>query len=132
MPTGEEGQPLPPSPEAVPASARPTPARGIPSAGQKRADQAGETTPPGNTLPPLPPHTDTANLSIWEVFGIRRPSEEANDVLQDLVRTVHARQAEERARRRLARRTIRVRQLHLAMGLRLRLALQAVRVRLSR
>jgi hypothetical protein len=51
--------------------------------------------------------------------------------LQDLLQTVHAKQIEERARQHRIRRAIRVRQLHLVMGLRLRLALRAVRVRLS-
>jgi uncharacterized membrane protein len=120
----------PPAPEEVPASARPTPARGIPSVERQRADQAGEFRPPGTVIPPPTPQADTGNTSIWEVFGVRRPSEEADDVLQDLLRSVHAKQAEERATRRAARRAVAVRQLHVVMGLRLRLALQAVRVRL--
>jgi hypothetical protein len=123
-------QPLPAS-EDIPPSARPTPAHGIPSAGRQRAGQAADERP-GGAVPPPVSHTDTGDVSIWEVFGIRRPSEEADDILQDLLESVHARQAGQQARRRPVRRAIRVRQLHLAMGLRLRLALRAVRVRLSR
>jgi uncharacterized membrane protein len=117
-----------PAPEEVPPSARPTPARGIPSIERTRGDQASEV-PVRDTVPP--PHPDTGDVSIWDVFGVRRPSEEADAVLQDLLQTVHAKQIEERARQHRIRRAIRVRQLHLVMGLRLRLALRAVRVRLS-
>ena len=122
----------PPALEETPASARPTPARGLPSLDQQRVGQAGESGSPGIVIPPPIPQTDTGHTSIWEVFGVRRPSEEADDVLQDLIQSVHARQAGERARQHLGRRAIQVRQLRLAMGLRLRLALQAVRVRLGR
>jgi hypothetical protein len=122
----------PPAPEEAPASARPTPAHGIPSIERQVADQAGESRPPGTVIPPPTPRADTGDASIWEVFGVRRPSEEADDALQDLIQSVQARQAEERVTQRAVKRAVPVRQLHMVMGLRLRLALRAVRVHLGR
>jgi hypothetical protein len=104
----------------------------MPRIERQGADQAAGSGLAGTVIPPPTPQTDPGNTSIWEVFGVRRPSEEADDVLQDLIQSVRARQAGERGRQHVGRHASQVRQLRLVMGLRLRLALQAVRVRLGR
>lgn len=107
--------------------ARPTPPRGV-------------TTPPSQdttaderpTLPPPVPKTDTGELSIWEIFGIPRPSEQDQAALRGLIETVEARQASEKRRqwlRRGFRRAPRVRLGRFAQGLRARLMLARVKAR---
>jgi hypothetical protein len=125
-----EPEPAPaPAPEVIEPpvldeSQRPTPPRGIPAV-QPAADEAQ------GDLPPQTPVTDTGEISIWEVFGLRRPSEQDADALHDLVQSVHAKQRA-RHRQQLGRYPARVRWPRAGLGLRLRLALRAVRVRLRR
>jgi hypothetical protein len=109
------------------APGRPTPPRGV-------------TTPPGQdttvderpTLPPPVPKTDTGELSIWEIFGIPRPSEQDEAALRGLIESVEARQASDKRRQWLRygfRHAPRVRLGHFAQGLRARLTLARARVR---
>ncbi len=141
-PTPPRGIPsvrLSPSLEENPAPARPTapaddtpPARSTPPRGVTVPPSRDTTADERPTLPPPVPKTDTGELSIWEIFGIPRPSEQDQAVLQSLIETVTARQAGEKRRewlRRGFRRPPRVRLGHFAQGLRARLSLAHVRVR---
>jgi len=84
-------------------------------------------------LPPQTPITDTGEISIWEVFGLRRPSDQDADALDDLIQSLQARRmAEQRLKGRFVRGTARVRFREGALGLRLKLTLSAARVRLMR
>ncbi|MBI5958051.1 MAG: SRPBCC family protein [Chloroflexi bacterium] len=125
---------------AAPESQRPTPARGIPSirppvppaAAEPPARVELDAAPPVVVPPPTPLH-DTGEISIWEVFGMRRPSEQAQEVLDDLIRTVRSKQTAEMQRvivDRRFKRPSRVRRLGLVVGLRLKLALKQAHVRL--
>ena len=120
VPQGEElapAQPTPP-PEA------PSPA---PRGGREQADRP-------ETLPPPTPKTDTGEMSIWEVFGLRRPSEQDEDALQGLIQSVETRKAVEQRRETLRRglkRPPRVRLAESASGLRSRRGGLRSRVRAS-
>jgi uncharacterized protein YndB with AHSA1/START domain len=87
-------------------------------------------TPQRATLPPQTPDHDTGEISIWEAFGVKRPSEQDNETLEDLFRSVRKRQM---ARRPTAPRSLkqsgRVRRVDTATGLRVWLALRAARIR---
>ncbi|GAB4429812.1 MAG: hypothetical protein Kow00106_24650 [Anaerolineae bacterium] len=109
------------------APGRPTPPRGVTTVPSQ--DTSADERP---TLPPPVPKTDTGELSIWEIFGIPRPSEQDQAALRGLIETVEARQASEKRRqwlRRGFRRAPRVRLGRLAQGLRARLSLARARVR---
>jgi hypothetical protein len=127
-----------PSPFARPASPgekmarpQPTPPPDAPSppppGGRERADRP-------EILPPPTSKTDTGEISIWEVFGLRRPSERDEDALQGLIQSVEARKTAE-LRRQLLRRGLkrppRVRLAESAGGLRSRRGGARNRVRAS-
>jgi hypothetical protein len=82
-------------------------------------------------LPPQTPKTDTGEISIWEVFGVQRPSEQDTQSLEELVQTVREREKAEKRRQRGSGkpRRIRVRMRRYTEGLRRRLVWQVVRVR---
>lgn len=138
----EPAIPAGPSPEPagpllpVDRASAPTPPRGIPSvpppsiAAQSRPPVPRQERP---DLPPPTPATDTGELSIWEVFGIRRPSERDAEALQELISSVSNEPQPRRARKahrlRWARRSVSVRRLQIAIGLRARLARQHARLR---
>lgn len=106
---------------------RPTPPRGVTAAPSH--DTAADERP---TLPPSLPRRDTSDLSIWEVFGIPRPSEQDEAALRGLIESVERRQANEQRRqwlRRGFRRAPRVRVDVLRGGLRARLAWAQANVR---
>jgi uncharacterized protein YndB with AHSA1/START domain len=129
--------PPPPVPlaavEPAPEYRRPTPPRGIPSV----QPAPPESPAPAAELPSVPPPTplhDTGEISIWEVFGLRRPSEQAQEVLDDLMRTVRTKQTAEMQRvivDRRYQRPSRVRKLRTVMGLRLKQAIKRAHVRLQ-
>ena len=88
------------------------------------------TQPPAPRLPPQTPKHDAGEISIWDVFGIRRPSEQDSEVLNSLMQSVQARTASSRlVNGRIPKRPLRVRLPSVGLGLRLRLALQAAGVR---
>lgn len=130
-PSGVAGEP---SPFARPADSlhdtatdRPTPPRGVRHAPAQ--DTAADARP---TLPPPTARRDTSDLSIWEIFGIPRPSEQDQAVLRSLIETVEARQISQQRRqwlRRGFRRAPRVRLGSFPLGLRARLALAQAHVR---
>ncbi|MBN1202310.1 MAG: SRPBCC family protein [Anaerolineae bacterium] len=112
-----------------------TPPRGIPRSELEPPgeSQAADQESQRSGLPPQTPVTDTGEISIWEIFGERRPSERDTHALTDLIETVQARQIVDRlVDGRLPKRPVHVRQLGSAIGLRLNLAWGAVRVRLHR
>jgi len=120
-------RPAPQDAENIPP--RPAPPREVPGA---PASAAGEQAEQGGTLPPPTPKTDTGEVSIWEVFGLRRPSEQDEDALQGLIQSVEARKAAEQRRETLRRglkSPLRARLHASASGLRARLALLRARVR---
>jgi uncharacterized membrane protein len=134
--------PVPPSKPLVadteppPESVMPTPPSGIAVEDLKPPDEA-EKAPDDkqnkDDLPPQTPKTDTGEMSIWEAFGVQRPSKQAEAVLDDLMKSIQSKEI--RARRvdgRIPKRPLHVRRLRTALGLRLRLVLKAVRVRLRR
>ncbi len=135
----------PPAPVPVrvpePEYQRPTPARGIPSirptppaAAEPPAGEAARADATRGGLPAPTPRHDTGEVSIWEVFGLQRPSDQDTAVLDDLIRTVRKKQTAEmdaiRPKRTL--RQVPVRQIPGVLGLRLKLALRRARVRLRR
>jgi uncharacterized protein YndB with AHSA1/START domain len=83
------------------------------------------------TLPPQTPIHDTGEISIWEVFGVRRPSEQDNETLEDLIRSVRRKQSESRRRlgRHIPKRPVQARQVDTVVGLRTWLALRAAQIR---
>ncbi len=81
-------------------------------------------------LPPQTPKTDSGEISIWEVFGLQRPSDQDEAALQDLIQSVYEKEAALETGQQRQKRPAHVRRLPTVLGLRLRLALQAVRVRL--
>jgi hypothetical protein len=115
---------------APPEASRPTPLRGIPTVQPSQpAVTADEGQLPG--LPPPTPKTDTGEMSIWEVFGMRRPSEANQDALDYLVKSVQSKQrAARRIDGRMPKRPVRARYVKTAVGLRLRLIMASMRVRL--
>ncbi len=122
-------RPVPQGEELAPA--RPTPPPGAPSpappGGREQADRP-------ETLPPPTPKTDTGEMSIWEVFGLRRPSERDEDALQGLIQSVETRKMVEQRRQSLRRglkRPPRVRLAESAGGLRSRRGGSRSRVRAS-
>jgi hypothetical protein len=126
-----------PSPAAPPAAPEPThqrvtPARGIPSVvPTPRAPVADDNA--DVKRPPQTPKTDSGEISIWEVFGVKRPSEQDNEVLQDLFRSVSPSRKKITRRRvvpRLHQRRRRTRPVETVVGLRVWLALRAARIRL--
>lgn len=131
----------PPAAPVLPADSRPdmpsrvaespaTPARAMPPVEPSPLRTAQEMPPARRPdLPPPTPTTDTGEMSIWEVFGMTRPSEQDTAALNDLIHSVETRKKKDarRARRGGAKRPVRVRQMPAAVGLRLRL--QMVRVR---
>lgn len=143
-PPGEIKPPAPPAQAEVDPYARfrrPADATkelaGTPPGGLRPAELAKEAaaSPPEARpgLPPQTPITDTGEISIWEVFGLRRPSDQDADALEDLIQSLQARRmAEQRLKGRFVRGAARVRFREGALGLRLKLALSAARVRLMR
>ncbi|GIV81153.1 MAG: hypothetical protein KatS3mg051_0507 [Anaerolineae bacterium] len=125
--------------EESPALARPTasaddtpPARSTPPRGVTVSPSRDTTADERPTLPPPVPKTDTGELSIWEIFGIPRPSEQDEAALRGLIEFVETRQVIEKRRqwlRRGFRRPARVRLGRFAQGLRARLSLARARVR---
>ena len=111
-----------------------TPPEGVRSVEPARESTASLPEPePRPGLPPQTPITDTGEISIWDVFGIRRPSEQDADALDDLIHLIQARHmAEQRLQGRFGRRSARVRFREGVLGLRLQLALQASQVRLGK
>lgn len=127
-PTAAEERPsfIPPR-AAETLTDRPTPPRGVTAAPSH--DTAADERP---TLPPPLPRRDTSDLSIWEIFGIPRPSEQDEAALRGLIESVEIRQANEQRRqwlRRGFRRAPRVRVGVLRGGLRARLAWAQANVR---
>lgn len=133
---------------------RMTPPRGIPAVQPTLADKSadevptkpkpprdrGEPTPAPSeiapatqkraTLPPQTPVHDTGEISIWEAFGVKRPSEQDDETLEDLFRTVRKRQMAKRPTApRSLKQSRRVRRVDTATGLRVWLALRAARIR---
>jgi uncharacterized protein YndB with AHSA1/START domain len=98
-----------------------------------------ETDAPGDvesdrhaaTLPPQTPIHDTGEISIWEVFGVKRPSEQDDENLEDLIRSVRRKQSDSRRRvgRRIPKRTMLARRADTVVGLRVWLALRAAQIR---
>ena len=139
--TPARGIPMPPPDDPFPAveaprlpveSTDPTPPRGISASDLKPPDELTDTGSRAN-LPPPTPKTDTGEISIWEAFGVRRPSEQNQAVLDDFLQTVHSRRiAARRVEGRIPKRPVRVRRLKIVIGLRSRLSLEAARVRLRR
>jgi uncharacterized membrane protein len=84
------------------------------------------------TLPPQTPIHDTGEISIWEVFGVKRPSEQDTETLEDLIRSVRRKKSEikRRVERRGSRRVWRARRVETVIGLRVWLALRAAHIRL--
>jgi uncharacterized protein YndB with AHSA1/START domain len=151
-----EPQPRPVEPE----HRRPTPSHGIPvvrpavtearpdepeetPAGPPREEARpepvpGETAPAGDQRAGMPPQTpvhDTGEISIWEVFGVQRPSEQDTETLEALIQSVQKKKrmvAKRRARPRSTKRPTRVRRLDTVIGLRVWLALRAARIRLNK
>lgn len=123
----EQATMTPVSPDPDSAAATPTPPRGTPSVSPRiPTRESGDRAP----LPPPTPKTDTGEISIWEVFGTERPSEQDEHALQDLIQSVNARESAAAGRRpRGARRAPRVRHIRRGIGLRQRLMIQYTRVR---
>jgi len=120
-------RPAPQDAETVPT--RSTPPRGVPSVPAPAAREQAERE---GILPPPTPKTDTGEVSIWEVFGLRRPSEQDEDALQGLIQAVETRKTVEQHRETLRRglkRPPRVRLFASAGGLRARLGLVRACVR---
>jgi uncharacterized protein YndB with AHSA1/START domain len=85
---------------------------------------------PAPGLPPQTPQHDTGEISIWDVFGMRRPSEQDSEALDSLVQSVQTRELTNRlVYGRMPKRPVRVRRAAVALGLRLRLALASAGVR---
>lgn len=121
----------PPAPAAPRTPTPPTPVHGIPKV-DIRAAQEMDAEQRAN-LPPPTPKTDTGEMSIWEVFGMRRPSSHDQDALDDLMRSIQSKEIAERLiDGRISKRPTRVRRARTVLGLRLRLILNGVRVRLHR
>ena len=84
------------------------------------------------TLPAPSPKHDTGDFTIWEAFGIQRPSEADSAALDELIQTVHSRERAALWAGGHSKRPAHVRLLTIAFGLRVRLALERTRVRLGR
>ena len=133
------------APPLVPDHQRKTPPRGIPSV---QPSQAPTPVPAARTpvepspldpehdpnLPPPTPTTDTGEMSIWEVFGLKRPSDQDTENLHGLIEEAETRRKIEavRATSGTTRRAVRVRQGHPGPGLRRRLQQKRVKVRLPK
>lgn len=116
------GEPTSGIPAPAPSSSRVTPARGVPSVVPGEGER--------RTLPPPLPKHDTGELSIWEVFGLRRPSEESAEFLEDFLKSVRPpAEGEPPSSGRRVRRSARVRLISAVVGLRMNLALHHARVR---
>jgi uncharacterized protein YndB with AHSA1/START domain len=103
----------------------------------RRADVSGppsevEAAQHAATLPPQTPIHDTGEISIWEVFGVKRPSEQDTETLEDLIRSVRRKKSGVRRRveRRGSRRVWGARRVETVIGLRAWLALRAAHIRL--
>ncbi len=132
-----------PPPEIVPPpsyrSEAPQPAAPI-SAARPAVPPPAEVGPVERApaRPPQTPKSDTGEMSIWEVFGVPRPSEQDAEALNTLIRTTQTRERAgltsrdaQGSIRRVFRRPRRVRTLRRnRAGLRWRLALQKARIRL--
>ncbi|MBN1679660.1 MAG: SRPBCC family protein [Anaerolineae bacterium] len=120
--------PLPASitpPVPVPAVIKPPPLDADSALAEEDKQRAG--------LPPPVPKTDTGEFTIWDIFGMQRPSDADQKALADLMKSVKVRrQAMRRQYGYKHQRIVRVRRLHVAFGLRLGLAFRTVRVRLRR
>jgi uncharacterized membrane protein len=143
----ERAQPSPEAPQPPPVSdfEQPTPPRGIPAVrpasaappAERAPERIGESpSPTPGQRPPAPPQTpahDTGEISIWDVFGVRRPSEQDTETLEDLFQSVQARRtAEMQLRERRAMRPARARAVRAAPGLRLSLARRTAHARTIR
>ncbi len=94
---------------------------------------ADDRVRPSPLAVPQTPKHDTGELSIWEVFGLRRPSEQDSEVLDSLVQSVQARELSNRlVHGRIPKRPVRARGVAVQLGLRLRLALEGAAVRFHR
>lgn len=113
----------PPVAPAQPPAPAPTPAKASTPAADVAAD-----------LPPQTPKHDTGEISIWEAFGVQRPSERDSAALDELMREANARQRTviTRGIRRVPKRPAHLRVRTVVMGLRLRLVLYRARVRWHR
>jgi uncharacterized protein YndB with AHSA1/START domain len=149
--TQPPAQPEPAAPEsqARPSASEPehkraTPPHGIPSVRptfteaqrDRPKESPGETAPAGEQRAGLPPQTpihDTGEISIWEVFDVRRPSEQDTETLEALIQSVRKKGtvAKRRVKPRITKRPARVRRLDTVIGLRVWLALRAPRIRLN-
>ncbi|MBN1563424.1 MAG: SRPBCC family protein [Anaerolineae bacterium] len=100
--------------------------------------ESNQAEPPRSRegLPPQTPVTDTGEISIWEVFGMPRPSDQDTQTLEELVQTVRAREEAEKRRKRGSgkprRIRVRVRCYMTVEGLRRRLRWRVIRVRRRR
>ncbi|NDJ75712.1 MAG: hypothetical protein GYB65_05595 [Chloroflexi bacterium] len=132
---------IPPPPLHAPES---TPAEKSPQQKRGTIPEALKATPPGGafsgvgdltgenapSIPPQTPQTDTGEISIWEVFGVQRPSEVDGAALEDLVQSVQAREARQRREAGASKRPARVRRISSEQaGLRLSQPLHRARVR---
>jgi len=105
QPTPPRGTPVPPLP----------PVRVTPSA------------PPPEDRRPQTPKTDTGEMSIWDVFGVARPSQQDAAALQDLIDSLYS--GGEAAQRRQLRGGAGVRAPQAAVGLRAQQITASRRVR---
>jgi ligand-binding SRPBCC domain-containing protein len=133
--TGDETPPPArptPAPTAEPEPTPSTPQRPVPPPESPPISELEDDTQPTKPgLPPQTPKTDTGEISIWEAFGLERPSEQDEVALDTLLKSVEARRIQKlRVAGKTPKRPVPVRQPPRTLGLRLRLALQAVRVRL--
>lgn len=127
---------------------RPAPTPDPAPSDTERADSLERAAPPVTSSPPSdpasdadprrPPQTpahDTGEISIWDVFGVERPSAENEAALTTLIDSVYAReQGRERAvlltQGYKPRLPVRVRRLHTVIGWRLKRMRQLAHVRL--
>ncbi|HML23615.1 MAG TPA: SRPBCC family protein [Aggregatilinea sp.] len=155
-PPVEALKPPPPAapPVAPPTDPTKTPPHGTPAVGTPRSDlpktgplrrtpptampPVGSTprpvpeSEPGSSRATLPPPTskyDTGEVTIWEVFGIQRPSDADAAALDELIQTVHSRERAALWAKGHSKRPAHVRMLSTVLGLRVRLALERALVR---
>jgi len=127
----------PPAPESPgPDQIRPVRAPSavsVPPRQEMQIALADDRVRPSPLAVPQTPKHDTGELSIWEVFGLRRPSEQDSEVLDSLVQSVQARELSNRlVHGRIPKRPVRARGVAVQLGLRLRLALEGAAVRFHR
>ncbi|WP_162909344.1 SRPBCC family protein [Aggregatilinea lenta] len=113
---------------------RRTPPTGIPAvkSGTSHPIPSADRESARATLPPPTPKYDTGEVTIWEAFGIQRPSEADSAALDELIQTVHSRELAALWAGGRSKRPARVRLVSTVMGLRVRLLLERTRVRWGR